>query len=63
VTYSQSSHDAALHPAHPGNLTYAERAALACRITKITGEAVLVTHYMTLFQQAGGNPDLVAVKP
>ena len=61
VTYSQSSHDAALHPAHPGNLTYAKRAALSCRIAKIAGEAALATHYLTLFQQTGGTPELAAV--
>ena len=49
---TEKSHDAALRPKQPGELTHQERAALACRITKLNHEEALTRHYDSL---VGGN--------
>ena len=50
---TEKSHDAALRPRQPGGLTHSERAALACRISRLNNEAALVRHYEGLI--GGGN--------
>lgn len=49
---SQASHDAVLHPAEPGGLSYAERAAFATRIAHLNGDARLAAHYLDLLAAA-----------
>jgi len=51
---TQTSHDAALQPADCGGLSPELRAALACRITRIAGDAALGAHYAAL---AGSGPE------
>jgi uncharacterized protein YciW len=45
---TQAAYEAVLRPQVPGALTYAERAALACRMTRLSGEDRLAEHYATL---------------
>ena len=45
---TEKSHDAALRPSQPGGLTHSERAALACRMSKLNNEVFLVRHYESL---------------
>ncbi len=46
---TENSHEASLRPIQPGSLTHAERAGLACRMSKRNDEPVLARHYETLF--------------
>ena len=46
---TENSHYASLRPNQPGGLSHAERAGLACRITKRNNEATLGRYYETLF--------------
>jgi len=46
---TENSHEASLRPNQTGSLTYAERAGLACRMTKRNNDPVLTKHYETMF--------------
>lgn len=46
---TENSHEASLRPNHPGGLSHAERAGLACRIAKRNNEETLARHYESLF--------------
>jgi len=50
---TQESHDAALMPADPGGISHAERAALACRVARLTDAPDFATHYEDLMSKAG----------
>lgn len=47
------THDAALHPAEPGGLSPALRAAIACRVAGLNGDEALRRHFEALLDQAG----------
>jgi len=51
---TQASHDAALKPEHPGGLSHAERAALACRMARLNHEETLARHYEAMIPESGG---------
>ena len=51
---TQASHDAALKPEPPGGLSHAERAALACRMTRLNHEETLARHYEAMIPDSGG---------
>ena len=46
---TENSHEASLRPTHPGGLSHAERAGLACRMAKLNNEPLLAAHYEGLF--------------
>ena len=46
---TENSHEASLRPTPTGSLTYAERAGLACRMTRRNNDPVLTKHYETMF--------------
>lgn len=48
MTLTQATYEAILHPRMAGGITYAERAALACRMARLHGEQGLVEHYTKL---------------
>jgi CMD domain protein len=56
--FTQTSHDAALLPAEPGNFSYAMRAALAARIAGLWKAAELQAHYKAQLEEKGSTPDL-----
>ena len=51
---TQASHDAALKPEPPGGLSHAERAALACRMARLSDEEMLARHYEAMIPESGG---------
>ncbi len=53
LAMTEEAHDASLTPAEPGGLSHAERAALAVRIVRLSGEGGLAGHYETLMRHAG----------
>lgn len=55
MALTQQTHDGALTPKDPGGLSYAERAALACRIAKINGNKEFEEHFEKLLDKAGAN--------
>lgn len=59
--FTQSSHDAALLPAEPGNFSYAMRAALAARIAGLWKSAELQDHYKAQLEEKGSTPDLQSI--
>lgn len=48
MAMTQATHDAALKPADPGGLSHAERAALATRVARLSGDQELAAHYAVL---------------
>lgn len=48
MALTEDSHNAALKPTDPGGLSHAFRAAIACRIARISGDEALAEHYATL---------------
>lgn len=52
-SYSQTSHDAALLPAHPRNLPLVQRALLAARMCRAWHRAELTAHYLALAGSPG----------
>jgi len=58
---SQAAHDAVLLPHEPGDLSHAERAALATRMATLNGDAALAAHYRELLSAAGETPVLAAL--
>ncbi|MEZ0168745.1 CMD domain protein [Microvirga sp. TS319] len=61
---SQASYRAALHPADPGNLSYVERAALACRMVRLLKDDTLAAHYAGLLDGEGaGSATATLVDP
>ena len=51
---TQASHDAALKPEPPGGLSHAERAALACRMARLSDEEMLARHFEAMIPESGG---------
>lgn len=51
-TMTEQAHDAALTPNQPGGLSHAERAALACRMTRLNAEPALAQHFEALMAVA-----------
>ena len=45
IELSEKSHEAALRPESPGGLSPVERAALACRISRLNGDDFFALHY------------------
>lgn len=52
--YTQTSYEAALHPADPRNLSYGLRAALALRMARLWNCPELERHYAALMAKEGG---------
>lgn len=50
IELSEQSHTAALIPDPPGGLSHSERAALACRISRLNNENILARHYEIMLQ-------------
>jgi CMD domain protein len=61
MALTQRSHDAALTPRDPGGLSHAERAALACRMTRLNREAHLTRHYESLMHAADADEDTARI--
>ncbi|GCA53354.1 CMD domain protein (plasmid) [Sinorhizobium meliloti] len=59
--FTQTSHDAALLPAEPGNFSYAMRAALAARIAGLWKAAELQAHYKAQLEEKGSTADLRSI--
>jgi len=55
---SQASHDAVLRPTAPGRFSHGERAALAQRMARLSGDAELAAHYGACLEAANGDDDL-----
>ncbi len=55
MTLTQLTHDAALIPQDPGGLSYAERAAFACRIAKLNKDEAFAAHFTALLHKAGAS--------
>ncbi|BCH17855.1 CMD domain-containing protein [Mesorhizobium sp. L-2-11] len=49
---TEKTHDAALRPADPGGLSHAMRAAIACRIASLNGDAAFRDHFGAMLDQA-----------
>ena len=58
---TEEAHDASLAPAEPGGLSHAERAALAVRIVRLSGEEGLAGHYESLLRRAAGDEATAAM--
>lgn len=54
---TEANYRAVIAPQDPGGLPSAERLALACRIARLNGDAILADHYQ---QAAGTGPTLAA---
>lgn len=54
MALTDRTHDAALTPAEPGGLSHGLRAALACRMARLNGDADFAAHYAALVEKAGG---------
>jgi uncharacterized protein YciW len=52
MALTQATQDAVLTPRVAGGLTYAERAAFACRMARLNGEQHLAAHYEMLLSSA-----------
>ncbi len=50
IELSEKSHDAALKPEPSGGLTHSERAALACRMARLSLEGELSSHYESMIE-------------
>ena len=48
IELTEKSHDAALKPEPSGGLTHSERAALACRMTRLNRSGELTSHYESM---------------
>ena len=60
MAMTQATHDAALTPANPGGLSHAERAALAARVARLSGDETLAAHYAGLMGDTP-SPSLAAI--
>ena len=58
LTMTEQAHDAALKPAVSGGFSHAERAALSCRMARLSGEVGLAAHFMELMSAAGAVADV-----
>ncbi|WP_119387855.1 CMD domain-containing protein [Taklimakanibacter lacteus] len=54
---TQKTHDAALRPLQPGGLSHGLRAALACRIAALNGDAPFLGHFRGLLDEAKASED------
>ena len=62
LALSEQSHEAVLRPHEPGGLSYALRAALASRVSRVNEDAALTAHYEALLEaDAGCTPELVSL--
>ncbi len=52
MALTQATQDAVLSPKVPGGIARSERAALACRMARLSGETQLAAHYETLIPRA-----------
>jgi CMD domain protein len=60
--HAQGSHDVLLLPADPGDVSRAERAAIALRVALAAKDEKLAAHYRMLLRQAGGEALIAAVE-
>lgn len=58
LTMTEQAHDAALKPAISGGFSHGERAALSCRMARLSGETDLAAHFMELMTAAGVSADV-----
>lgn len=58
LTMTQQAHDAALVPTDPGGLSHKVRAALSCRMARLSQENGLAAHFLALMQAADGPEDI-----
>ncbi|WGF90260.1 CMD domain-containing protein [Marinivivus vitaminiproducens] len=61
LAMTQATHDAALLPEDPGGISHAQRAALACRISRRHGDAGLTSHYDVLMRKASATAEVMRV--
>jgi uncharacterized protein YciW len=52
---TQATQEAIVRPQVAGDISYAERAAMACRIARLNRQEALAEHYATLLQQESDN--------
>jgi uncharacterized protein YciW len=57
LTMTQQAHDVALMPNEPGGLSHKERAALSCRMAKLSQEKALAAHFLALIANASGSSE------
>jgi CMD domain protein len=55
---SQASHDAVVTPVEPGGFSHGERAALAQRMARLSGDTELAAHYGACLEAANGDAAL-----
>jgi len=58
LTMTQQAHDAALKPDEPGGLSHKMRAALSCRMARLSQEEPLAAHFATLMDSANGPTEI-----
>lgn len=58
LTMTEQAHDAALKPAVSGGFSHGERAALSCRMARLSGETGLAAHFVELMSAAGASADV-----
>lgn len=58
LTMTEQAHDAALKPAVSGGFSHTERAALSCRMARLSGETGLAAHFEDLMSAAGASADV-----
>lgn len=58
LTMTQQAHDAALKPDEPGGMSQKMRAALSCRMARLSQEEPLAAHFATLMDSANGSPEI-----
>lgn len=58
LTMTDQAQNAALKPADCGGFSHAERAALSCRMARVSGETGLAAHFLELTSAAGATADV-----
>ena len=58
LTMTQQAHDAALKPNEPGGMSHKMRAALSCRMARLSREVPLAAHFATLMDSASGPAEI-----
>ena len=58
MALTQATHDAILRPRSVGGISYAERAAFACRIARLNDDEILARHYEQLLAEQAGADEI-----
>lgn len=59
LTMTEQAHDAALTPNDPGGLSHKMRAALSCRMARLSQEDALAMHFSALMEKANGPEEVI----